>query len=57
MKKLLSLLILVVLAFSLTGCGGGKTATTAGGPEKEQKTVAILTLIYHPLLRMKWSKT
>ncbi|SHI24579.1 sugar ABC transporter substrate-binding protein [Desulfosporosinus lacus] len=43
MKKLLSLLILVALAFSLTGCGGGKPATTAGGPEKEQKTVAILT--------------
>ncbi|MDO0824256.1 sugar ABC transporter substrate-binding protein [Desulfosporosinus nitroreducens] len=43
MKKLLSLFILVALAFSLTGCGGGKPTTTPEGPEKEQKTVAILT--------------
>lgn len=43
MKKVVSLLIMLVLVFSLTGCSGAKTAATGGESAKVSKNVAILT--------------
>lgn len=43
MKKIISLLIMLVLVFSLTGCGAAKTAAPSGEAAKAEKTVAILT--------------
>lgn len=43
MKKIISLLIMSVLVFTLTGCGAAKTAASGGEAGKAEKTVAILT--------------